>query len=1009
MPTFDLPTTLRELATRNPGRTEADIQASVRALLLYGGFDLGDETVLLESPAEDRRRIDVEVGSLIIECKRDLRQQTVLAKAEVQLSGYLSDRSATGEKYSGVLTDGAIWRLYRLTAAAGLERLDSLTLNPSRIDEKRFRWWLGATLSTEQHVFPTAEGIAQRLGAGAPPFALTRAALLETWHQSSAKPGIKIKRELWVKLLQSALGTQFEATDELFVEHTYLVLLATLIAHAVAGFPLNSYRNSPAVLLSGELFEHAGILGIGQAGFFDWILDTNEGPGIVTDIARRVASFDWKGVDHDVLKSLYQSVIAPQVRKQLGEYYTPDWLASRIVTKTVTDPLNQRVLDPACGSGTFVFHAVRHYLDAAIAANISIATAVENVTSQVFGSDLHPVAVTLAQATYLLAIGPERLAQRSKTINIPVYLGDSMRWEAADHDLYTPAGDLVLYTTTGTILFDEKLHFPGSLISDVSRFDYFVTQLVERATERAPGSRPLPKIDGLLNAFGLDDAEKAVVKATFEVLCTLHDEERNHIWGFYIRNQSRPTWLSHSENRVDVLVGNPPWLAYRYMPKPLQKIYESRARERGLWLGGARGRSTQQDLSPFFVARAIELYLRQGGHFGFVMPYAALTRQTYAGFRTGVYSSGMVTNKVEFSTPWDLEPVEPDPFPVPSCVIFGTAGKESRTLPVDVLRWSGRAPSHGTQGGKLTTSEAKVIPVTGSETGSWYKKRFRQGAILVPRMLVMVEDAPLGPLGVPQGRRSVHSRKTTLDKEPWINLPALEGTLETVFIRPAYLGESIAPFRVLESFSSVIPYDVSSKKLMDGEHEKIDQYPGLAAWWRQAEQVWLANRSSEKRTLNEQVDYIGQLTAQFPISPIRVAYTASGNTLAAAIIEDHIGVIEHKLYWATAQTMDEANYLVALLNAPRLSKLVRPYQSVGAFGPRDFDKYVWLAPIPRYDSEKRVHRQLRDLAMEATAFAKEVDIDGMGFQTARREIRKRLDMSGVATSLDEAVRTILGG
>lgn len=56
-----------------------------------------------------------------------------------------------------------------------------------------------------------------------------------------------------------------------------------------------------------------------------------------------------------MLKVLYESVIDAGVRHQLGEYYTPDWLAHQVVEATVTSPLTDRVLDPACGSGTFIF------------------------------------------------------------------------------------------------------------------------------------------------------------------------------------------------------------------------------------------------------------------------------------------------------------------------------------------------------------------------------------------------------------------------------------------------------------------------------------------------------------------------------------------------------------------------------------------------------------------------------------------------------------------------------
>ena len=49
----------------------------------------------------------------------------------------------------------------------------------------------------------------------------------------------------------------------------------------------------------------------------------------------------------------------------LIEYHTPDYLAHEIVDAVVTAPLNQRVLDPARGSGAVIFAAVRKYLAAA--------------------------------------------------------------------------------------------------------------------------------------------------------------------------------------------------------------------------------------------------------------------------------------------------------------------------------------------------------------------------------------------------------------------------------------------------------------------------------------------------------------------------------------------------------------------------------------------------------------------------------------------------------------------
>ena len=440
--------------------TEADIQSDVRGLLLYGDLDLDEkDLIVMEAPVGAGRRIDVEIGATAIEVKKSLDNDAAHAKAANQLGGYIQSRTTdTGHRYAGILTDGRLWELYHLTSD-GPTLVNTMRLRGEPGDTEALTVWLEGVLATAQDISPSPVEIHRRLGAKSSSFALDYADLRAVYAQHKGDTDVALKRELWSRLLASALGTHFPDTDELFVLHTYLVVSAELIAHTAVDLPV--VGQSPRALLTGEVFRAARLGGVVEPDFFDWPADSEIGRRFVYSLARRIARFDWSHVDHDVLKALYESVIDAETRKQLGEYYTPDWLAEGMVVRTVSDPLSQRVLDPACGSGTFLFWAVKRYLEAAEASGATNEEALTGLVAHVAGIDLHPVAVALARVTYLLAIGTERLQTQRPAFTVPVYLGDSVRWEQ-DETLLAKEG-ITIYTTDGAELFDRELHFPSVL------------------------------------------------------------------------------------------------------------------------------------------------------------------------------------------------------------------------------------------------------------------------------------------------------------------------------------------------------------------------------------------------------------------------------------------------------------------------------------------------------------------------------------------------------------------
>jgi len=301
-------------------------------------------------------------------------------------------------------------------------------------------------------------------------------------------------------------------------------------------------------------------------------------------------------------------------------------------------------------------------------------------------------------------------------------------------------------------------------------------------------------------------------------------------------------------------------------------------------------------------------------------------------------------------------------------------------------------------------SPGNAHPTKDDPTSPW-EKRFRQGATIVPRFLTFVTRKAAGPLGMPAGKAGVRSLQRANDKKPWKTLPALEGVIETEFIRPVLLGESVIPFRIAETFEAVLPRD--REGIMDGQSDRLDAYEGLASWWRRAEAIWEEHRSSDRMTLLERIDYHHSLEQQFPIQPERIAYSSSGMHLVAARITDRRAVIEHSLYWATAASTAEARYLCAILNSVTITELVRPFMSYGK-DERHFDKYVWQLAIPLYDPTDDLHGRLSARGAELEADIAKLEIDPeRHFAAVRRDIRGFIAKSEAGRDVEALVEEFL--
>ena len=335
---------------------------------------------------------------------------------------------------------------------------------------------------------------------------------------------------------------------------------------------------------------------------------------MVRRITNHVRRFRLAEVEGDVLKILYELLIDRDERFKLGEYYTPDWLAAKMVRHAVDRPLEQRVLDPACGSGTFLFHAIRNFLQEAEGADLPPRQRAAEVCAHVAGTDIHPVAVIIARVTYLLALAPA-LTSRSGALSIPVYLGDALQLSISEFMAGRELTIRVPPSPAGDGKSGEKdangrdqLDFPETFCRDPALFDKAIDRMRTGSLESLTRSQieaALLRITEQHYRAEVTHEQQCAIKdlgKTYLSFDRLRRDGRDTIWAYVARNLSRPLAYSASGGWANVVVGNPPWLAFRHMSADLQKRFKELAKAEKVYVGGKF--ATQNDLCALFTVRA---------------------------------------------------------------------------------------------------------------------------------------------------------------------------------------------------------------------------------------------------------------------------------------------------------------------------------------------------------------------------------------------------------------------
>lgn len=975
-----------------------------------------------------RGRADLIFSNVIFEIKVDINRE--LDDAERQLSKYfqvLLEREPK-RKHIGVVTDSIQFIVYTPKSkngkVVGLNKAGSLNIADTLPSESVL--WLDSFIFSKPKIIPSAMDLRWRYGPDSPTHSVVVDALRGLWDKVWNETDVSLKLDLWAKNMEIVYGSRPKVAS--FIDQTYLVTLVKLIVYLRLGGQRVVREEDLMSALTGEYFTSYGIDNLIEEDFFAWMLH----PEIIDDVLRlaqgiikELLRYDLSQIDEDFFKEIYQEIVRRSERHRIGEYYTPEWLVQLALKETISlwSEKNRnfpRILDPACGSGTFLCNAIHMGKEELQKQGKSEEQILKFILSSIIGLDINPLATLIARANYLLSLG--NLLQLGQPIFIPIYTADSIQMPRLLTTLVTEGS-----VTTYEVQADgHALQIPKSVVDRRA----VVGEILAAIKDAMKAYKFRRDRNEALEIFkkrvltSLSKTESNILKSTLNTMLTLMDKGLDSIWVFMLNNIYAPVMFK--ETKFDVVIGNPPWIAMQYIENvDYQDFLKRQAIDYGLLQKKEVKLFANIESATLFFNRCADLYVKDNGMLAFVMPRSVLTGAFHHVKFKNFRKPSMKLAKI-----YDLEHVNPL-FNVPSCVLFALKAKNT-SYPVPATEYRGTLPEKNLALGEanryLSSKEYQYSPPVLPTTYSHYYEKVRRGAFTYPGSLWFVDFEPHPVLGIdtstPLVRTSEEAAK--LSKSRWKGV-RLQGKVESEFIYVTLQSKELVHFGYKKLKPFVLPIKPlrTNYDLMDVAGLRKNGCFNMANWVDDAQKIWERRRSSKDEKLFprliDRLNYRNLLTAQNPRIRYLLIYNAHGTNLAStvikkkrlssisvlrALIKPSGFIVNDSIYAYETNDELEAHYLCAVLNSGLINEKIKPLQPRGLFGERTIHRRPFMFPIPKFDNKDNVHLKLAELSKKCHDKIASLRFKKRSAAGMRKDARKAVRLK--IAEIDQLVSQLLG-
>lgn len=982
-------------------------------------------------------RSDALHGQVVIEYEKSCAFQSpkLITHAYEQLVGYIQGLSKSEKetlflfksKFVGVGFDGEKIFFVRYKgdetrAKTELKAEDFIKIGPYDFNEDS-----ALTLLTHLRALDrlplNAENLAQKFGYKselAPKAVSAFANALEHWGNQTR---IRTFFNEWKRLFGIVYGEQFnssqgkeaEALQELyqvgketdfqellFSVHTYFTFLMKLIAAELLTLKETSFHSSLTSELAhisddelkrqledienGGIYARKGITNFLEGDFFQWYLNAFESPELkdaIREIARTLSEFEPAtnildpSATRDLLKKLYQYLVPQEVRHRLGEYYTPDWLAELLLNEVgYNGNTLKRLLDPACGSGTFLVLAIQRAKEHGQKEKWTPLEIAKRIVANIWGFDLNPLAVIAARTNYLFALGD--LVNELKDLEIPIYLADSVLWpERVKRQMQLDflGGEYhQIPTSVG------KFHVPAIWLKDKGFLMNEAAKLIEKfVKDRFEIEMAMKHFKNKGLVF---PPHEEVVGNFYQEILKLEKQNKNGIWARFLKNAFAPMLAG----KFDFVVGNPPWIRWDYLSPEYRNATLQLWKDYGLFslkgfqtrLGGGK-----KDFSMLFVYASADYYLKDGAKLGFLVTQEVFkSKGAGEGFRRFQLGEKKYLKVLKAHDLVSIQPFEGAANKT-AAIILKKGDKTEYPLPYIV--WSrkkgvGKIATDKLLNEVLPLLQKKVLvakPIGLAKVGAWRTQSAElEGLADVEgknhyKAILGANPNPYGVfwLEIKQVLSDGNLIIRNLTERGKLNIQTIEETLEQDLVYPAIRGSDIERWRINPRIFMLVVQNPKTRRGYAEDFMKTN-YSRTYGYLLRFKDILLGRPLYKK--YHEQVG--APFYSQFNISEetfskYKVVWKAMSNDIFAGIISQSktdIGfksaIPLHTTSFFTTNNEAEAHYLCAIINSKPIRDFIKSFSSAGrGFGTPSVMEHVG---IPKFDSKNPLHQKLSEISKE---------------------------------------------